>query len=158
MRYSNLIVALYATTILFSCKKNDSKSENKPALNDLESRLVGRWQFIKSTDSIFNTDGTLKSVNNVMEDCESDDVYIFRSDKNYTINYGAKSCSAYENTEDVVWSIKPDSSFDFDRINILSAANPKVIRLDNEYFVIRAHSYPSRFTGSVYVTNTYKRL
>lgn len=158
MKYSKLIVALFVVAMLASCKKNDNDEESKTKLNDLESKLVGRWQFVKSIDSSTNVDGSTKSVSNGMEDCQSDDIYTFRPDKKYTINHGEKSCSAYDDVSDVVWSIRPDSNFEFDGIDILSPANPKVIRLDNEYFVIQAHSYPSLYNGAVYVTNTYKKL
>ena len=158
MNTTKLWVGIILIGTLFSCKKNDSSEESKTDLNDLESKLVGRWQFVKSIDSSTNVDGSTKSVSDAMEDCQSDDIYTFRSDKKYTINYGSKSCSAYEDASEIVWSIRPDSNFAFDRIDILSAANPKVIHLDHEFFVIQAHSYPSPYNGSVYVTNTYKKL
>lgn len=159
MKYTKLLLALFASTLLFSCKKADSTDNNKPAdnLNSLEKKLVGRWQFIKSVDSTTNADGTTKSVVETTEDCERDDIYTFRSDKKYTIDFGNKSCSPYEEVFETVWSIRTDSNFNFDRISIVGSSNPVVVNLDDAYFVIRIGTNPAPYSGRLYKINTYKK-
>ncbi|MES2479426.1 MAG: hypothetical protein V4561_10080 [Bacteroidota bacterium] len=159
MKHTKIALALMISILFFSCKKNDTAENTKPEnnLNALEKKLVGTWLFIKSTDSSTNASGATTDVSDAIIECESDDVFTFRSERKYILDDAAKICSSSSSGTEFLWSITADSNFDFTHIHNLGDAKPKVVILDSQYLVIRSRYYGGPYAGSHYVVNTYKR-
>jgi hypothetical protein len=154
MRYSKLTIVLFAAVTFASCKKKEGGEPSGKQLSALESKVVGKWQLVSSIDS--NTALDPARVADVTPACEKDDAYIFSSDQAYTIDDGTNKCAIPMSGGS--WKVDADSLFHVEIVHTLSSAYPKLIAIDAQRMIIQSRYYGGPVSGSVYTTNTYRKL
>src|SRR5690242_5957307 len=95
-----LPVTLLAFTVLMlgACKKSSSKSKT-------ELLTQSGWK-INAMGIDANMNGTIDKGESVMDDCQADNVYTFKTDGTGTTDEGANVCGGEPQTSTFAWSFK----------------------------------------------------
>lgn len=133
MRSIKQLAIVAATSIsLISCSKdtNDPTSKDS-AVTELEKRIVGSWRYHSG------------------EPCQADDIYIFRSDKRFTLDEGNTKCGFQFADSEWDWEITKDSVLNpvFGVPgNSSSQADLRIMRLDNDTMLLGGAEWGSQTT------------
>lgn len=118
-----LVILAAAPFILVGCSKNTNDPTAKDSgVTELEKRLIGSWRYHNG------------------EPCQADDIYIFRSDKRFTLDEGNTKCGFQFADSEWDWEITKDSI-----LNPLIGlpgnssmhSDLRIIRLDNDTMLLR---------------------
>lgn len=121
-----------APFIITSCSKDKSAPTSKDsAITELEKRIVGSWRYHSG------------------EPCQADDIYIFRSDKRFTLDEGNTKCGFQFADSEWDWEITKDSVlnpvFGIPG-NSSSQADLRIMRLDNDTMLLGGAEWGSQTT------------
>lgn len=119
-----------APIILSSCSKNTNDPLSpQSAVAELEKKIVGNWKYHNG------------------EACQQDDIYIFRSNKRFTLDEGNTKCGFQFAASEWDWEITKDSvlnpNFGLPG-NSSSQADLRIIRLDNDTMLLRGAEWGSQ--------------
>lgn len=95
MKYTKMLLALIASTMLFSCTKKEDEIKPPTPSTDL---IVGKWMTVATiADRPVYHWNTTELVTNLWDrekDCRKDDLFVFKSDNTFYGDEGASKCDA----------------------------------------------------------------
>ncbi|MBS1585525.1 MAG: hypothetical protein JSS82_08245 [Bacteroidetes bacterium] len=137
-----------AVLLMASCSKKDKNTnpgnttpDPLANLTTYEKEVVGTWRFERKTDTTLDMQNNYVSSSGYTNPCSQDDIFTFRSDKKYTKNEGADTCTANELYDEKSWSIDSDGTFHYAHSpSPWAFNNAKYYRIDATHFMVQANT------------------
>jgi|GEM_PF-2685791 len=160
MKYTKMLVALLATSLVLSCSKKDEKEKpQKPS----EVSIIGKWKCISAKgDQPIGYDATGTPGYDfyemgVLPDCRKNDLTIFLESKTLQLDEGETKCDP-ANKQTIfsgIWSVKSDTVHM--EINGRST-DSRILQLDNTTLKIIYSGPYTRYYNNGTIDTVYANL